>query len=233
MRPAFFFGAALAVLAIVPQPAQSEVVGFDLIIDGGDLIEPGTVNVPFFTVRNISASLPITGFSLTIGDPSFNFDGITAITPPPGGSATIVTGDTGFYGFDGVHTDRISFALDGFDPGEEFRFAADIDADNGDVFQDFRNVLRRNGPAPNAVATITFADPFTEDLMLELRDGVRPQGGTLFSFRAVGNRGFGPLEPTIPAATSSASPVPVPAALPLFVTALAGLGFLSRARRRS
>ncbi|MEL7172337.1 MAG: hypothetical protein AAFN05_05140, partial [Pseudomonadota bacterium] len=150
--------AAACVIALsgVSAPAGASVIGFDLTIDGSLGTQPGSVNVPIITLTNRSDTALLESFSLTIGDPAFNFDGVVELVGPAGGTATLTEGDTNINRVDGVNTDRISFSFTDFDPGESISFGVDIDADNGVFQQDFRDVLFNNGEATNAIASAAF-----------------------------------------------------------------------------
>lgn len=193
--------------------ASAVTTGFDLMIDGSYGQQPGTVNVPLVTLTNRSSEALLTSFSLTIGDPAFNFDGVIQIRGPAGGSSRLMIGDTNIPRVDGVNTDTIALAFTGFKPGESVSFGVDIDADNGNFFQDYRNVLFNNGAAPNAQVTVQFTD--AAPLVLTLNDVSDP--GPITRASALS---------TVAADTVSA--IPVPASAFLLGAALLCASFLRR-----
>lgn len=196
--------------------ASAVTTGFDLVIDGGFGQQPGTVNVPLVTLTNRSSEALLTSFSLTIGDPAFNFDGVVQIRGPAGGNSLLVLGDTNIPRFDGIHTNSIALSFTDFDPGESVSFGIDIDADSGVFFQDYRDVLFNNGPATNAEVTVHFSD--ATPLVLTLNDVDDP--GPVYRASALRT-----------VAADSVSAVPVPASAFLLGAALIGASFLRRRRR--
>ncbi|MEL6766504.1 MAG: hypothetical protein AAFP17_04935 [Pseudomonadota bacterium] len=223
MRTAATCRAAAAAFSIAlagaAAPAAASIIGFDLTIDGSLGTQPGSVNVPIITLTNRSDTALLESFSLTVGDPSFNFDGVVEIIAPDGGTATLVEGDTSINRVDGVNTDRISFSFTGFDPGESISFGADIDADSGVFQQDFRDVLFNNGEASNAVASTAFGSG--TPLMLTLADVENPS--ELYETSAwAGHYQNGEVIAT-----------PVPASLLLLGGTLAGIGFLASRRKNA
>lgn len=159
----------LAAIAAPLHAAPAAVVAYELVIDGSLGRQPGSINVPLFTLKNLSDEADLTGFSLTIGDPAFNFDGVIGIVPPAGGAATLLEGDTHVDRVDGVNTETVRLGFEGLAPGASASFGIDIDPDTGGFYADFREVLFGNGGAPNAVASARFAGS-AAPLLLTLAD---------------------------------------------------------------
>ncbi|MGV3719660.1 MAG: PEP-CTERM sorting domain-containing protein [Actinomycetota bacterium] len=130
--------------------AQAQTVGYTLTISGN-------ANVPTFHVTNDStAGIDITGFNVTIGDTSHNYDAVTNITHTAGVNAALVTPDSNDGG--AIRSDNVQLTFTGFSPGRFLEFDADVDVDNSNSTEDYRTVLFNNGGAANAVVTVTFAN---------------------------------------------------------------------------
>jgi hypothetical protein len=120
----------------------------------------GTLTVFCFIVRNtvnICAHL-LTGFDITIGDITRNFDSTTSESTFGALVANLNTPDRLD---DAVRTDNVNYSFTGFTPGEFFQFAADIDSDTGNTGEDFRNVLfdlNGSDSSDNSLVTVTFDD---------------------------------------------------------------------------
>ena len=116
----------------------------------------GDFNVPTFTIFNDAptwkgTNAQITRLTINVGDVSRNFDFVDSIVPPPGGTVTAERPDAVN---EGVIADMLILNITGFDPGESFRFRADIDADgNFYTGEDFRRVLFNNGSQANSEVT--------------------------------------------------------------------------------
>ncbi|WP_425404390.1 VPLPA-CTERM sorting domain-containing protein [Hwanghaeella sp.] len=199
--------AALTLGAMASLPAQAAVVTPPL---GFDLTLSGNTNVPTFTLVNTSAAgQQLTGFTFTIGNVSRHFDFVNSLSNPAGGTSTLNSPDSVD---NGARSDTIDLTFTGFDAGESVSFAADVDLDPSfNSTQDYRNVFFNNGTALNSVATAFFA--FGTSVSLTLPDN--PVNQSSYSFSA----------------SNGVSAVPLPAALPLLVAGLAGLGILSRRRK--
>ncbi|MEO0426892.1 MAG: hypothetical protein AAF160_05540 [Pseudomonadota bacterium] len=223
MRSAATCRAAAAALSVamigLAAPAGASVIGFDLTIDGSLGTQPGSLNVPIITLTNRSDTAQLENFSLTIGDPAFNFDGVVELVGPAGGTVSLTEGDTNISRVDGVNTDRISFDFTGFDPGESISFGVDVDADSGVFQQDFREVLFNNGSAENAIASAGFGSGMP--LVLTLADVTDP--GEIYEASARSAHGGG----------DELIPTPIPASLLLLGGSLAGVGFMVRRRRNA
>lgn len=188
--------------------AHAATISFSFGIGGSN------ANVPTFTLQNTSTSNAVlTAFDLSIGDLSRNFDSSVIVTNGTSATATLNSPDAVN---NGARADNInySFGGGGFLSGEIFVFNGDIDSDpNNNVVLNFNSVFGNNGTAPNAVATATF-----------LFEGETFILSDIFA----DNTGAQTLSDSV-----SVSAIPVPAALPLMVTALVGLGFASRRRKQT
>ncbi len=137
---------------------MSSFLGYqlELIADFGRL-DP--FNYPIFQLTNTSALATIESFDLTIGDTAFNFDNARVNAQSSGTKVTLISPDRD--GGGGVRSDILSFALGGFTPGSFVEGNTDIDRDNFNSDEDFRQVLfDLNGTdsSDNAVVTVTFDD---------------------------------------------------------------------------
>lgn len=135
-----WLGSALGVMGqTTPQP----YVAFRLEFSG-------SFNTPRIKVTNLSRDKQIDTFSLSIGEFSRHFDGVSVVSAPEYGTASAsVVPSRG---------DFIVVELTGFDPGESFTLGTDIDRDPAfnDVL-DYRNTLFNNS-GPNAVAVAKSGD---------------------------------------------------------------------------
>ena len=52
--------------------------------------------------------------------------------------------------------DQIAMSFVGFNPGDIFRFQADIDRDSTNTYSDYRRTLFNNGGHPNSILTVNF-----------------------------------------------------------------------------
>lgn len=197
-------------IAIGSSAATAGPIGFSYAISGD-------VNVPTFALTNQSDTAQITGYTLTIGDTAFNFDGVNNSSQgytTGSGSFTLNFPDTNLSG--GIRSDLVSYAFTGFDPTEVFSHDADVDPDNSDVAIDFRDVLFNNGSADNAVLTVSFLDAgIAGDLSLVFDDGPELSSYLLTASGSIGD-----------------TPVPEPGMLALFGIGFAGLGAMARRRAK-
>lgn len=196
------FGLAIG-LVLSSGVAQAASTGFTLLISGN-------ANVPTFSLTNDSVSATLTKFTFTIGRSDRNFDSVDLAANQPAGGSAVANGiDANTSG--GLRTDVIDIDFTGFDPGESVSWTSDIDQDpTSNVTRDFRNTFFNNGAFDNSVAMAMFSNG--ESASLTLPDTTSGP----YSYSAMG---------------AASAAVPVPAALPLMVSAL-GLASLV-ARRRS
>lgn len=193
----------LIAVALACCATTSAQAGFKLTIATSD--DYGA-NAPLMTLENTSSSRVLDSFSLSIGDPAYNFDRITAPDDAgdPLSGATVTQGDFPDGG-ERVDTLELQFPEDELAAGSAISWLVDIDRDGGDSSEDFRTVLFNNGDGvANAVAAAVFADGSEQRITLD--DG--PTGQASYSFVA-----------------------PLPAALPLFAGGLAAVGLVLRRRR--
>src|SRR5258708_1496390 len=123
------FWAALGVLCALGVRAQSTTSGLAFTVQ-----IYGDPNVPTILILNESR-VAITHVEMTIGNTGKNFDSANVVSyPSGGGSATLVSPDTGQ---DGLRNDSVVYKdITSFDPGDMFIFAADIDPDSSNGGED-------------------------------------------------------------------------------------------------
>lgn len=120
----------------------------------------GPRDKPTLLVTNMSPSVEITNFTMTIGDTNVDWNGyVMSKADPPGGTATIVLPAVN------DKMDLLRVDLTDFGPGESFSITIELDSDPGgndlpDLVpgREWRNVFFNNGAEPNAVATV-FSGP--------------------------------------------------------------------------
>lgn len=114
----------------------------------------GGFNVPQIALTNASdAGVLLTGFSLTVGDTTFNFDFVRDEVASTGVVPQLVSPDRVNEG--GVRSNVLAYTFTGFQVGSTFNFEADLDPDGGSPTTDFRQILFNS--SPSAVATFTFS----------------------------------------------------------------------------
>ena len=154
-------------LALVPSSAEAQELSFNLQIANS--------GASIFRLENTSTiDAEIIAFSGFIGDTSYNFDivstqGALADTGVPL-SSTLTIGDPNQ---GGIRTDNFAFALSGFEVGDRFQSAADLDLDMADSGADFREIYFNNGDdVPNASFDVIFQfnNGQTQTLTLVLPD---------------------------------------------------------------
>ena len=210
--------AALAVIsALAAGSASAASVGFEL--NGHMKLR----DFAKFSLTNTSTDAQIESMHLTIGDTRYNFDRVRAYAS---NGSRITMGDTRN---GGKRFDEIALAFQGFDSGETTNFRVDIDRDRGRSRDkaDYRRVLFHNGKAKNAVATVTFSNgSVLSSLLTENGSGL---AGHLANGGAYRNVAAATLE--LPVEVAEVSTVPLPAALPLMLAGLVGLGLMARRRK--
>lgn len=187
---------ALALCCVLPTSALAATLGYTLTINN-PVFNPanGNQNVPDFELTNTSqAGAQITGFQLSIGDTSANFDFVRIQTAfiDPGNDLSFALNTVGTVN-NGIGDDILDYSFTGFDPGDVFRFEVDVDRDVGGPITDFRDVL-----FPTATAFLTFSSGSTLSTTLNPAD---PNSGT-FTFEDV-----------------TIAPVPLPGSAPLLALA--------------
>lgn len=150
--------ALLCLCSLAPTAAHAASVSL-VFQNGNDGGQP--FNTVEFLLANTSApGINLTGFSMTVGDTTYNFDEVYLSRELfTGGNGTetaqLLIGDRNQ---DSVVTDTFQYAFTNFAPAVNFRGQFDIDIDNGSFDVNSRQVLFNNGVAPNAVASFTFSD---------------------------------------------------------------------------
>jgi hypothetical protein len=132
--------AALAFCAaFFARPAHAAVIGFSVNFTDAAI-----------SLSNDSAVAEITAYTISIGDPAFNFDDVsTGFVPDATGSFVLVSPDTRD---GGVRSDELSHTFTGFLPGDQLVSNVDIDGDGGDDPENtIYGVMFNNGAAPNSV----------------------------------------------------------------------------------
>lgn len=198
--------AAAASIAILGA-AHAATVGATLTIN----TETTDSNVPRLVVTNDSDSVDITRFTLTIGDPNYNFDGyqdadFSAV------DSWMTNMDTNLLGGGTAagryHTADL-FGMVGFNPGEAVQLEVDVDINFANSVENFRTVLWNNGAmVDNALWTVYFSD----DTVLSTVLNDDPVARAEYSFSV----------------SNSMAAVPVPGAALLIAPVLAGAGFMRR-----
>lgn len=123
-------------------------------------------HVPMFTLTNTSTNnlAVLTSFEFTIGDENFNFDhlGLQVHNNLPA-FTTDLNNDGSYFNYtpdqegNNIRSDFIFFEFTGFDKGDVFTFVSDVDVDQNNSIEDFRQIFWNNGEAPNSEITATFA----------------------------------------------------------------------------
>lgn len=182
--------------------ASAATTGFSLSINGNN-------NIPTLVVTNTGDSGDISGLTLSIGNTAYNFD--AAYNTSSVGSvlatldAALDTNDSG-----GLRSDTAVFTFSSFNPLDAFTFDVDVDVDSSNTTEDYQ--LRM---LPGGSMTVNFTGGEIGSLFVDLTP-------------TTGNNS----EPYSYAASFTPAPVPLPAGLPLMLTALGGAAFLARRKRR-
>ena len=165
----------------------------------------GSTNTPTVTLTNASDALSIIEFSISIGNTAYNFDCAdrydTAVaTPYP-------TQDTNDWG-GAYRSDAVGFTFAGLASGETFSFRVDVDKDSSNTTEDYRKVLFNNG-------TDSMGDEITNALLLvKFSDNV---------WLTATLPDFDPDSTVCTYSYSSSNPTPVPGAIWLLGSGIAGL----------
>ena len=139
-------------LAIWPAAARSDVIGYSLQFSGDH-------NVPTIRLANTSDTASIDRLVLTIGDTSYNYDGVRNEIGSPGVGYSLITPDRNTGG--AVRSNWTEYTFSGLTPGRYFQFDDDVDPDAANVIVDYRQILfDLNGAnsADNALVTVDFSD---------------------------------------------------------------------------
>ena len=134
------------------------------------------------TANHGSGNAALTTFSMTIGDPTMNFDWARIVSTSPGVTATLVSPDT----LDAaVRSGVVTYNFTGLTPGKQVIFQIDIDPNSptGDQFADYRQVLFHVTPSggptdpdtsQNSRTTVGFSDPSSSPVNTTLPTQVWP-----------------------------------------------------------
>lgn len=211
----------------------------------------GDPNEPDFKLTNTSQSASLVGFSLTIGDTTRNWDSVHSFTISDISGAPL----TPFLASpdqmnDGLRSDEVRIGFTGFNRGDSFAFAGDIDLGNANTPEDYRTVLFSNGPSENAVLSVVFSGqnaPVTLSTTLSdqplassyaISQWQLPSETVNAKINQVNARRQAVAEakdaasrnPTNMTLSPNISPVPVPPTLPLMASAVAVFAFFRRSR---
>lgn len=171
----------------------------------------GNGNTPTLALTNIGTLGDITGFTLSLGDTTRNFDTAFFTTPLVGDFSFTLDPNLDTNGGGGLRADALSFTFSDFNPNEVFETRVDVDLDNSNTIENYVDSL-----LPGGSIVVNFAGGLTDSLFLDL---TRPDGEeeqATYSY-------------TAQVTVQQPSAVPLPAGLPLL---LAGLGALGIARRK-
>lgn len=209
---------SVAVFSFAALSAQAASVGFGL--EG----HAKARNFGKFALTNTSTDAAIESMSLTIGKRSFNFDIVRV-----GDGVTVLKGDKRN---NRRRFNDIAMSFNDFEAGSTTMFRLDIDRDRKKRRNkaNYRKVLFNNGKAQNALITVTFSNG--EVLSKFLGDQRRSDGltsrllnGARYDVLASMTKVLDDVE------ISNISAVPVPAAMPLMLGGLFGLGMVARRRK--
>lgn len=174
-----------AVLALTPVSAVAATIGYKFTISDSNL------NAPFLTLENTSSpGIGLIGFQFTIGDTDFNFDRATNENDFGNNiTATLLSPDDPD---DNTRSDLVDYSFSGFDAGDKFEFQADVDKDDVNSVEDFREIFYNNSPAPNSEITVTFSggDVLTETIPDNPDDLVFAQSGSITAVPSPGTLGL-------------------------------------------
>jgi len=205
-------GGCLIIGLMASAPAMAATYGYELSINDPIFNSTsGDLNVPDFTLANMSdlgSGIDILGFSLTIGDVSFNYDfvRVTNILTDTGAALTPTLNTVGTAN-DGVGDNVLQYSFTGFNPLDVYQFEVDVDPDSGTPSQDYREAL-----FPTAEVSVTFSNGETLSQLLNPTD-TTPVGYTFDQY----------VTPAV---------VPLPAGLPLYLGALFVAGAFTARKRK-
>lgn len=198
--------APLAAALLIGGTASAATTGFTLTIGG-------STNIPTVTLTNAGDLGSITAFSITMGNADdFNFDGVQSESGSAGVLTTLTMGD---YNINGGSTaagrySTISYSATGFDPGTQFAYSVDVDSNYGNTTQNYISTL-----LPGGSFAVTFAGGVQSSFLIDLT--ATPENNSApYSYSAF----------------ATSAEVPLPAALPLLLTALGGAAMVTRRKRR-
>jgi len=154
-------------LSVLKNPSNSSIATLAAMQNTFKLMNDR--NMPFFELKNSSASANITELRLAVGDSASTFDFASLIDASPGVTFAVTGGDTVP---NGIKTDTLQLTFTGFSPGKTVRFRTDIDADVGNALDDYRRVLMDTaGTVGNrSVASVTFAETGLPDMTISASD---------------------------------------------------------------
>lgn len=227
MKFSNLLAASLLVGAISVGGASASSVGFEL---AG---HTKARNFAKFSLTNTSTSAEISQVSITIGKRNYNFDIVRT-------NGKVVRGDTVN---NKRRVDHAVMSYSNFAAGSSQIFRLDVDRDRKKKRNkaDYARVLFNNGKAKNAVVTVTFSNGETLTTMLDDTNKRSPfskkkykgRGSYMSLASATRSLTVPPTTNPLPVPpTNGPSPVPLPAAMPLLLGGLFGLGMVARRRKR-
>ncbi len=205
---------SLSALFLGAGSAEAASVGFTLRLTG--------VTNPIVKIVNKSDTAEITSFVMTIGDTAYNFDRAFVHTDltTPGIDATLLGPDDIH---NGVRSDFVSYAFNNFSVGSKFFFQTDVDIDNQNSAEDYKNILFHldgSDTSMNSLVTVQFSDG--TELSQQMPNWLT---GDVMRFTLMGESSY-QQNGTPPAA------VPLPAAAWSGISLLAGMGVWGRFRKK-
>lgn len=161
-------------------------------------------NVPTLTLTNIGDTGSISGFSMTVGPAAtYGIDGWENPVVPLGVTPTYNPNDFDLNG--GGQYDTVGITFTGFTSGLSFSIDFDVDTNFGNTVQDYRTDF-----LPGGLLVVEFTGGTVSQIDFDLTPASTTQSSYTYSDTAV---------------------IPVPAGLPLMLTALAGAAVVQRRRK--